>query len=252
VIARVHDAEELVPLPATGRVFEQTVVVGLGDAAPGHRVRLDALAHWLQDVAHADLLDAGLADRALWVVRRTRMRVERFPRFDEPATLQTFVSGLGRAWAERRTIVTTPGGGRVDAVTLWVHLDPSDARPAPLGADELALYGPSAQGREIRARLRHPAAPPADSTATPWHFRAAELDVADHINNAASWTVVEEELLAGEPPAALDVELEYRTPTQPGRHAVLRAGPRRWIVGDDGEVRTSVLLTGADPRRTPA
>ena len=44
------------------------------------RVRLDGLARWLQDVAYADVEDAGLAERAVWVVRRTRIRVERFPR----------------------------------------------------------------------------------------------------------------------------------------------------------------------------
>jgi acyl-ACP thioesterase len=233
--------DELVPLPDAGRRYTHTIAPGLADAAPSGRIRLDALARWLQDVAHADVTDAGLAAEALWVVRRTRLRVERFPRFGEPATLTTFASGLGRAWAERRTSITTAGGGRVESAALWVHLDPRDARPAPFSERELELYGPPASGREIKARLRHPA-PPAEAPGRPWVFRAAELDVADHINNAAYWTPLEEELVAGEEPAAIDVELEFRTPAQPGVFAIVADGDRRWIAASDGEVHASFVL----------
>src|SRR6185437_13652059 len=76
---------------------------GFADCAPSGRVRLDALACWLQDVAYADVQHAGLERAAVWVVRRTRIRVNRFPRFGEHFQLTTFCSGIGRMWAERRT-----------------------------------------------------------------------------------------------------------------------------------------------------
>jgi acyl-ACP thioesterase len=239
----LNEFDEIVPAPRVGRVYEQAVRPGLADAAPGGRVRLDALARWLQDVAHADVSDAGIGDRAVWVVRRARMQVERFPRFDELATLRTFSSGLGRMWAQRRTTVTTASGALVEAVALWVHLDPVSGRPVPLSDEELELYRASSAGREIKARLRHPA-PPADGEAQgrPWSFRATELDLAGHVNNAAYWAVLEEELLGAPEPEAIDVELEFRTPAQPGRFAVLAQGARRWLVADGGEVHASFAL----------
>ncbi|HWI71184.1 MAG TPA: acyl-ACP thioesterase domain-containing protein [Baekduia sp.] len=205
-------------------------------------MRLDALARWLQDAALNDVVDAGLGETALWVVRRARIAVTRFPRFGETATVRTWSSGTGRMWAQRRTAVTTPGGGLVEAVALWVHLDPKTGRPMPLTEPEFAVYGASAAGREVKARLRHPA-PPEGAVARSWSFRATELDVADHINNAAYWSPLEAELLAAAAePASIDVELEHKTPAQPGEHAVLAAGDRRWIVADEGEVRASFLL----------
>jgi acyl-ACP thioesterase len=241
-LAGVTAFDELLPHPGTGRAYEQDVIAGLADAAPGGRVRLDALARWLQDAALNDVVDAGVGDVAVWVVRRTRIRVERFPCFGETATARTWSSGVGRMWAQRRTSVTTPSGGAVEAVALWVHLDPQTGRPMPITERELEVYGPSAAGREVKARLRHPG-PPDDAPWTPWVFRPTELDVADHINNAAYWSPLEAELLtSGEDLEWIDVEMEHKTPTQPGEHAIVADGPRRWILGDEGEVRASLVI----------
>jgi len=73
-------------------------------------------------------------------------------------------------------------------------------------------------------------------------FRLTECDIADHVNNAAYWQPLEEELLARPDPEWLDVEIEYRTPAQAGAKRVLSQGDRRWIVGDDGELHASMLL----------
>jgi acyl-ACP thioesterase len=205
---------------------------------------LDAIARWLQDVAYADVEDAAVADVAVWVVRRTRIRVERFPRFGERFRLQTFCSGFGRAWAERRTVVETADGGpaAVQAVSLWVHLDPVSRRPFPITPRELELYGEAAGGRRVTARLRHPGPGGADN-ANRWTFRATECDLAGHVNNSAYWQPVEEELLAGNDPDVLDAEMEFRNPAQPGEKLVIRDGLQRWIVGVDRDVHASVVLS---------
>jgi acyl-ACP thioesterase len=235
---------ELVDPPAHGRVFAQTLRPGLSDCAPSGRVRLDALARWLQDVAYADVEEAGLAQAALWVMRRARLHVKRFPRFGSQAVLATFCSGLGRMWAERRTTISRVGSDEsdVEAVSLWVHLDPEARRPTPLTREELETYGDAARGRRVTARLRHPA-PAAIEKRFPWRFRATECDLAAHINNAAYWQPLEEEILKGQDPEALDVEIEYRTPAQPGEKVVLCDGHRRWIVDEAGEMHASIVVS---------
>lgn len=234
---------ELVPRPVEGRVFEQRFRPGFADCAPTGRMRLDALARWLQDVAYADVVDAELQDRAVWVIRRTRILVRRFPRFSEDYLVATFCSGMGRMWAERRTQVTRPGQpeGDVETVTLWVHLDPESWRPIPLSEEEAGLYGESAAGRRVTARLRHPQ-PAEDAERSAWTFRSTELDIAGHINNAAYWQPLEEELLSGPEPERLDAELEFRTPCQPGPKLLLRNERHRWIVSEHSETHASILL----------
>jgi acyl-ACP thioesterase len=234
---------ELVPPPQRGRVFTQSQRPGLGDCAPSGRVRLDALARWLQDVAYFDVEDAGLADTAVWVVRRTRIRVSRFPRFGERHRLLTFCSGMGKMWAERRTSVVLADSGQsdVEAVSLWVHLDPGSKRPFPFSEREIQTYGDAADGRRVTARLRH-SAPTALQPSRPWQFRATECDVADHVNNAAYWQPLEEELLSREELDSLDVEIEFRSPAQPGQKLVVRDDHRRWIADPAGEIHASITL----------
>lgn len=241
-----HKFIELVERPARGRVFRQSRRPSLADCAPSGRVRLDALARWTQDIAYADAEDAGLSQRAAWVIRRSRMRVRRFPRFGEQFELATFCSGLGRMWAERRTSIARAaddaGTDEVELATLWVHLDPRNGHPFPLTAEELAMWGETAGGRHVTARLRH-SAPEAVEDSTPWWFRATELDLAGHINNAAYLQPLEEELLRQGDPTSIDLEIEYRSPAQPGEQRLLLRGARRWIVSAGGEMHASIILS---------
>jgi acyl-ACP thioesterase len=139
---------EMVPCPGTGRAFRGSARAELGDVTPSGRVRLDALARWIQNVSYADLEDAGVADLALWVIRRMRISVRRFPRFGERLELHTFVSGLGLMWAERRTTIMPDhgGDGAVEAAALWVHLDRGSQRPTPLLMPELDAFARAAGG----------------------------------------------------------------------------------------------------------
>jgi acyl-ACP thioesterase len=231
---------ELVAPPADGRVFRHPVAAGLADVAPSGRARLDAIARWLQDAALADVVDSGLDGGGVWVLRRLRLCVERFPRFGDEVAVETFCSGTGALVAERRSTVRDAAGAAVQALALWVHLDPDGARPRPLPDGFETVYGASAAGRRVRARLRHPAAPPPRAPVRPWRFRAADLDLAGHVNNAIYWQVLEEELVPAEPPA-LDAEIEHRAAADAGDATVAAADGMRWVSAG-GDVVATIRL----------
>jgi hypothetical protein len=105
------------------------------------------------------------------------------------------------------------------------------------------VYAPSAGGRRVKARLRHPAAPPSEATERPWRFRAADLDMAAHVNNAVYWAVVEEELAGAGLPDGWTGEIEHRAPADAGPATVLTDGDMRWIVAD--AVLATIRVCGA-------
>ncbi|HEX4717300.1 MAG TPA: acyl-ACP thioesterase domain-containing protein [Thermoleophilaceae bacterium] len=235
------ELSEIVPVPAVGRIYEETFRVGLADAAPSGRVRMDAIARWVQDLAYADVDDAGVVEQSAWVVRRMRIRAERFPRFGERVDGLTFCSGYARLWAERRVTFTTETG-LVDVTGIWVHLNPVSRLPAPLPSSFDDYYAESAQGRKVKARLRHPN-PAGDEPSTPWFFRATDADVAAHVNNAVYWEPLEELVAAGPEPEELDAEIEFREPAQPGPAQVLRSeNGSLWIAAEDGRIHASLVF----------
>jgi acyl-ACP thioesterase len=229
---------ELVAEPEAGRIYEESFRPGIADAGGDGRVRLDALARWLQEVAYHDLLDAGFDEAGAWVIRRSRIRVDAFPSFGEPVVLSTFCSGLGRFSAERRTSIRGADAA-VEAVALWIWLDEGTLRPQRFPERFLDLYAASAGGRTANVRLHHPD-PPGDCERVPFAFRATDVDVAGHVNNSHYWAVLEEEL-AGAAPGGIDAEIEYREPAVPGESVVLRDGRRRWVTSAAGEVQASLV-----------
>jgi acyl-ACP thioesterase len=219
--------------PAAGRLFHHATAVGLADVTPARRARLDAIARWLQDAAWADIVDARVDDHGVWIVRRTELRVQRAPHFGEALEVATFCSGVGSLWAERRSTIRGSHGAHVEAAALWVHLAEDGTRPRPLPPSFHAVYAPSAGGRRVKARLHHPAAAPQGAAERPWRFRAADLDMAAHVNNAVYWAVVEEELAGAELPDGWTAEIEHRAAADAGPATVRADGDMRWIVAED-------------------
>jgi acyl-ACP thioesterase len=232
--------EDVAPFPTVGRVHEQVVRVGPASTTASGRARLDAIADWLQLVAYDDVVDAGLEHEVLWVLRRNQLRVRRFPAFGERLTLRTACSGMGPVVSERRTTITGDAGALVEAAGIWVPIHPVSLLPHRSEAF-LRVYGPSAGDRRVKARLRHPRPGP-DLPSRPWAFVAADLDVAGHVNNAALWRALEEELpdLPGDVP--LDVDLEHPDAAFPGPALVLADGPARWVCAEDGRVVGSAVF----------
>ncbi len=218
-------------------MFERELLPGIADAGGDGRVRLDAIARWLQDIAYADLLDFGSDDSGIWIVRRGRIRVECFPRFGEAVTLRTFCSGIGRFSAERRTSVRGASAA-IESVALWIWIDVETGRPKRFPPGFVEMYETSAAGRDAPVRLRHDD-PPADAARREWHFRATDEDIAGHVNNSHLWTPLEEEL-AGSAPEPLDAEIEFRGPTMPGPATVLRAPGAMWIAQSHRDAGDSV------------
>jgi acyl-ACP thioesterase len=239
---------DFVACPKDGRRVTRARRVRLGDVTPTGRLRLDAFARYLQDIAADDVDDAGIT--GAWVLRRVELDVGSLPHFRDDVELVTFCSGTGGRWAERRTTMHVQGEVSVESVALWVYVD-EQGRPAPLEGWFFDLYGTAASGRRVGQRLRLPA-PPADALRQSWVVRRTDLDVLGHVNNAIAWAVIEEELARdGSHPGTriTGAEVEYRAAIDEGDACEIVRAPTKdgfacWVtVG--GDVRVSARVTVA-------
>jgi acyl-ACP thioesterase len=238
--------DEFPAYPGQGRVVALQARVGLGDTRPDGRVRFDALARYFQDVADEDAASAPIVDEAnVWVLRRMTFDLVHTPRFRDTLTLATWCSGTGARWAERRTDASRAGDVVVRGVGLWAHVDRESGKPTRLVPAFDRVWGPSAQGRQVTARLQHDSPVP-DVERERWPLRATDIDVVGHVNNAAYWAPIEE-LLSRRPTLRVArAEIEFHAGVLPGEDVDLAVDDRDdgficwYVVG--AEVRASVSV----------
>ncbi len=234
--------DELAPIAPSAVTRAEEIRVGPGAVTPADRARLDSIADWLQDVAYHHLIELGVEDAGFWIVRRTRVRIEAFPRFSELLSVTTAGVGAAHSLAQRRTTISGDAGARIEAVAVWVNVDPATQAPARLSERFLEAFGIPA-GPRPRSKLRHEP-PPADASSDAWTFRAGDLDIVGHVNNARYWAVFDEVLAADGPPVPLDIEVEHRAAGAAGDAIVRRSGDMAWVTDARGEVLASARLLG--------
>lgn len=198
-MSRLQQVPQPVPVPSSGRTFTAHRKVRLGDVTPRGRLRLDATARFLQDIATDDALDGNYDDPHGWVVRRTEMWVRRFPKYLDQLRLVTWCGGTGSHWAERRTSLTIVGdedaGAAIEAAALWVRVDLQTLKPLALTETFRQLIGEAAAGRRVSARLNvGRGLDVSGGSAREFPLRFTDFDAVGHLNNAVYWEPLEEYL----------------------------------------------------------
>ena len=204
-----------IPVPSRGRTFSARRRVRLADVDPHGRVRLDAMARLLQDVAIDDVQETGWGTPShLWFVRRIRIDIHEPLLQDRTVELMTWCSGLAAIAAGRRWSLTGDEGGQAEVDSVWIHLGP-DQRPARI--EGFGVYGEATGGRRVSTRLELPDPPP-EAPSVRWPLRATDIDPHGHLNNAIYWQAVEHALAWGAFDVArpLMAELDYRQPVDAG------------------------------------
>ena len=229
----------LVPIPATGRTFRVAYTVRLSDADAAGRLRLDAVARYLQDAAIDDVQETGWgAPEHLWVLRSVRIDVVSPMLGDGEVGIVTWGSSFSALAAGRRWSLTGDAGGSIEVDSVWIHLDRT-ARPARIGAG-FDCYAEAAQGRAASTKLT--LEPPSlDGDRHRWPLRVTDVDRMGHVNNAAYWAGVEQRLfdVRFDLRRPLRACLDYRHPIDLGERVELADR------AEDGSYRAAFVVEGA-------
>jgi acyl-ACP thioesterase len=231
--------DALVPIPETGRTFRVGYRIRLSDTDATGRLRLDAVARYLQDAATDDVGETGWgAPQHLWVLRSVRIDVLTPFLADGEVGVVTWGSSFSALAAGRRWSLSGDAGGSIEVDSVWIHLGP-DARPARIG-DGFDGYAQAAQGRVASTKLLL-APPPIDGNRSLWPLRLTDVDRMGHVNNAAYWAAVEQRLaeLGVATRGPLRARLDYRHPIDLGDRVELAES------AEEGSYHLAFLVEGA-------
>ncbi|WP_216900855.1 acyl-[acyl-carrier-protein] thioesterase [Nocardia alni] len=217
------------PLPACpdlSRAFHEQWPVRLGDTDGDERLRLDAVARYLQDVGYDHLRAVEEGDlHPGWIVRRTVIDVLTPIAFGDRVHLRRWPAALSNRWCDMRIQVSSENGGLIEAAMFLIHVDIEAGRPARMSDRFMApmLAATTEHRLRWRAALREDAGEDAESWSFP--LRVTDVDHYGHVNNAVHWAAVEEALVrfadAQRPPYR--VILEHAGPVMAGDDVSIRA-----------------------------
>jgi len=238
--------------PTTGTPFETGWPVRLADTNRDRRLRLDAIARYLQDIGfeHLDAVEDGDAHRG-WVVRRTVIDVLKPIEFGEHVTLRRWCSALSNRWCNMRVQVCGSKGGLVETEGFLIHFGTESGVPARMSDRFMAPMLASTTEHRLRwkAALTDPLPIGPSVQELPFHLRVTDIDWLDHVNNAVYLSALEEilaahtDLMSGPHRAVI----EYTKPLQAGepvRIVARRDGSALdvWFAVDD-ESRAAARVT---------
>lgn len=155
----------------------------------------------------------------------------------EWVSLTTWCGGTGAAWAERRTNLSVDDRVMIETASLWVPVNRA-GQPQRIPPYFLDLYGEASRGRKVSGKVTR-TTPSADASSQPWHLRRSDVDIVDHVNNAAIWQAVTEVV---EGPVTY-AELTFHGPVLKSDELTLVSSPGKvWLLLDD-DVRISGEFT---------
>lgn len=227
--------QPLAPLPQEGTGYASAWPVRAGDVDPYSRLRFDAVARYLQDIAWEDL-HSGFLHRTdpHWIVRRTVIDVVRPIGWPDRVHLRRWCSAMSTRWTTMRVRLTSDNGGLVETEGFWIKIDESTNMPARISDEGLTHLARTTDEHRLRWRpWLTDAVPPESDTDLPWPVRATDIDQYIHVNNAMYWQAVEHflvdcpKLVAGPHRAVI----EYVTPVLARRNISVRS---RYESGDHG------------------
>lgn len=241
-------------------LFEATYRVRACDAGADNRVRLDAMARYLQDIAADMIEDSAFAESdPFWILRRTVMDVHRPLSLPGDVHVSRWCNAISTRWVTmRQTIIgapeTSPANpeprepGLVETESFCIKVTP-DGQVGRISEAALESLGAGATETRLRWRAMNPATPPEGRAGTPFAPRSSDIDVFGHVNNTIYWHIVEDALgehedLIAAPHRAV---VEHLRPVPPATTVSVvadRDGDRLalWILLGDGTVAATATV----------
>jgi len=193
------------------RKFTSSRRVRVSDCDRQGKVRIDAIARYLQDIGFDDTNDIGVGDGGLWVARKIEIsfpKASSWPKRNEMIKLETYCGGVGGASAERIVNIYS-GNEKITATTVWVHVD-EKGKPIKVPPWLSEAYPKAKKIKSAKSDLTSKEF--VETTKIDFALRESDFDVNGHVNNAVAFVALNEAGNHMEAQAPISLVVEYIAP----------------------------------------
>jgi len=171
-------------------LFQKEYTIASYELDPRGEVRLTTLANYFQEIAyhHANELDFGYEvmkkRRTMWLLSRMKIRMDRYPVWNDRVMVETWPSGVDKLFAVRDFRVLNDAGGVLGAAsTCWLIVDLETHRPVrPM--EQLERYTRITYGEPVfDASLEKIGLPGHLEVLDRHRVLYSDLDIIGHVNN---------------------------------------------------------------------
>ncbi|MGB3602109.1 MAG: acyl-ACP thioesterase domain-containing protein [Gordonia sp. (in: high G+C Gram-positive bacteria)] len=241
-------SQEYQPLPERkegANFYTADYRVRTGDIDQEMRVRLDAVARYLQDIANDNIAALPFYETdPFWIIRRTVIDVLEPITWPSDFTAERWCSALSTRWTNMRVRINAVSetnrfnsemrpNGHIETEAFWINMTESGL-PARISDLAMETLEPMTDEHRLKWKAMNPGKAPAaadvDLPDREHVLRITDFDPFKHLNNAAYFEAVEDELvdhpdLIAKPHRAV---IEYLRAIQPGMQVTIR----RQRIGD--------------------
>lgn len=228
----------LTRVPSEGYVFHTSWPMMTGDIDDQLNLRLDGVARYIQEAGARNLVDAGEAEaHPHWIVNRTVIDVVEPIEWPNDLTLSRWCSALSSRWCTMRVDLVGSEGGRIETEGFWIAINEKTLTPSRVSDTLTAKFASTTAEHRLKWRpwLTNP---DQVDTVRPFALRRTDIDIFQHVTNAAYWHAIHE--VAAEVPdvcrAPYRAVVEYRKPIRFGEDVTIGSARR----GDDVRIALSV------------
>jgi len=168
--------------------FAKEFTISSYDLNPRGQARLTTMANYFQEMAyhHANQLGFGYKDmnerHTLWVLSRMRIRIKRYPVWDDRVSVETWHKGMDRIFGLRDFRVKDMEGKVLGvASSAWLILDSQTRRPVRPDTD--VLHKGRGEDSVFDDKLDKIQLPDQMNEIAHRQVQFSDLDIVGHVNN---------------------------------------------------------------------
>lgn len=233
-------------------LFRKDFTVRSIESQPDGRAHLQSICNYLQETAgyHALQLEFDVTDllkkNHTWFLYRLDLKMDRYPRWRDEVTIESWTSGADNLRAYRDFLILDAENNVLGkALSYWMIINLENRRPVSI-PDSIRVMELADRDHTLELTSKRLSAPVSSDYTKSFDVQFAHLDINNHVNNVhyVNWVLETVPLEIRKERNLVDCKIEFRSESEVGN--TLKAEARQMDSTDNTQFRHQIVNTNTN------